>query len=85
MYPGQWGRTREGRQEIADTFADFYEELFAARSEGLKVRPWEEDDGIAIPKITGQEVRGQLKKMTKGKAADSRGSLSKCYKKEAPT
>ena len=54
-------------------FADFYQDLFAARSGGLEKKPWAEEDGKETEAITSGEIRKQLKKMAKHKAADHKG------------
>ena len=64
---------KRGRQEIADVFADFYQDLFAARSGGLEKKPWAEEDGKETEAMTSGEIRKQLKKMAKHKAADHKG------------
>ncbi len=56
-------------------FAEFYQELFAARSVSGKERPWEEEDGREVPAITSKDVREQPKKTAKNKAADHRGLM----------
>ena len=59
------GQLQNDRQEIADVFAEFYESLYAARSEGLHTKPWLQEDGIEADTITTNEIRNQLKRMAK--------------------
>ena len=66
------GEVVTGRQEIADVFADFYDDLFSRRlggGSGVSI----EHDGIAVPAVTQSEVEEQLKKMSRRKACDSGG------------
>ena len=51
------GQLHDDRQEIADVFAEFYESLYAARSEGLHTKPWLQEDGIEADTITTNEIR----------------------------
>ena len=67
---GKNGELKTSRQEVADAFAEFYEALYASRREerkplGVPARSQQE-----VEKITTEEVRKQLKRMARGKAAD---------------
>ena len=73
------GNLKTGRQDIADVFAAFYEDLF---DEGAV----EEVDDSTIPDNTGeapavtrQEVEAVLKSMSKRKAADVDGVVVECF------
>ena len=56
------GSRKEGRQEVADIFAEFYGSLYTARSGGLQEEPWLRDDGRGADALTIQEIRKELMK-----------------------
>ena len=74
------GRLAESRQEIADVFASFYEELFASRRASYPDFAKNINCG-KIPKVTAEEVKHQLQKMAKRKAGDARGIVIEMIQK----
>ena len=62
-------------QDIAETFADFYEALYKESEDN--VHDYKLDAEVAeAPPVQPAEVRAQLKNMKKGKAADEAGIVS---------
>ena len=69
------GTVAYNKQDIADVFAEFYEDLYASRcpeGKGDLLQP-SATDGGDIKRITVSEIKQQLKIMKKGKAADKAG------------
>ena len=65
------GKTKTGRQDIVDVFAEFYEELYSSKEvqqEGLDAMEENEED--AVERITEEEIRSQIKQLKKKKTAD---------------
>lgn len=68
------GLLQHGRQEIVDVFADFYGDLYAAQKVGATAEEsWRSGPCDAVPEFTMEEIRQELKQMSKNKAADSTG------------
>ena len=66
------GKEVSDTKDIAEVFADFYEALYKEDSE--KVYDYKvQGEGMEVSPITPKEVRSQLKKMKKSKAADDAG------------
>ena len=63
------------KQDIADVFASFYEQLFGPKGdeEVKEDQPSEDEREETPPPVTAEEVQEQLKKMAKKKAADAAG------------
>ena len=76
------GNVRSNRQEIVDVFADFYEELYKAREElvvdGNEERRW--GTHFEIPSVTVEEIDQHVRKLKRGKAADTRGVVAEMLK-----
>ena len=70
------------RQGIADVFATFYENLYSRKhcpgEAGITSSSSGEQSDI--PPVTAEEVRTQVKKLKKGKAADSAGIVAEMFK-----
>ena len=73
------GVPHDSRQEIADVFAEFYADLFAARN-GTGGTGWADGGWPAVPAFTEAEVRDALKRMKCGKAADKSGLVAELLK-----
>ena len=75
------------KKEMADVFADFYEELYESRwsgeRDGRGAQGEEGDEGgeEAMPKVTVEEVQEQFKRMAKKKAADGAGIVAEMVQK----
>ena len=70
------GHVVTDRQEIADVFAEFYEELFSGRADINTSNPvGSMNTGKChdVSDVTAEEVDDQLKKMSWRKACDSSG------------
>ena len=76
------GNVRSNRQEIVDVFADFCEELYKAREElvadGDEERRWVTH--FEIPSVTVEEIDQHVRKLKRGKAADTRGVVAEMFK-----
>jgi hypothetical protein len=68
------GELQTGRQQIADVFADFYEQLYAEKN---ALQGDDEDARIVrdVRPVFVDEVKDQLKKMAKDKSADNNGMV----------
>jgi hypothetical protein len=75
---GSDGQLRSDRQQIADVFADFYEQLYGCRSNTDDVLTVA--DSADLPPITVAELQKQLKAMRNRKGADSRGIVAELLK-----
>jgi hypothetical protein len=70
------GHVVTGQQEIADVFAEFYEELFTGRADINTSNPLGSMNTVKshdVSDVTAEEVDDQLKKMSRRKACDSSG------------
>ena len=75
------GKVVTSRTDIANVFADFYEQLYAADVGA----PWQiiavsEGDVAAFRPFAASELRVQVKKMANGKAADQEGMVAELLK-----
>jgi hypothetical protein len=78
------GNLQTQRQEIADAFADFYEELFKRRAvEGTGPRATANDDKVSP--ITAEEIKLLLRKMSRRKAGDADGIVADLLKDAGAT
>ena len=68
------GELQHGRKDIVDVFADFYEDLYAAR-EGADMLDgsWREGSCEEVSRFAIEEMVLQLKKMARNKASDDAG------------
>ena len=69
------GKECSNLKDIAEVFADFYESLYSERPDRLHAYTFEEEIEAVDP-VTAKEVRAQLKKMKKNKAADDSGIVA---------
>jgi hypothetical protein len=75
------GEMQTDRQKIADTFADFYAQLYASRDGAAGGTPFDFAEALEnIPPVTVDEVRGILKSMANRKYADARGVVVELLK-----
>ena len=75
------GKVVHGTQEIADTFADFYEALYTAR-DGTEDSAQAHDKQLFedAPSITLDEVSEQVKRLLRRKAGDTNGVVAELFK-----
>ena len=73
------GKEVNRKEEIAEVFACLYEDQYASRTRGKEEESDKEEEQIsvgAIEAFTPEEVRGVLRKILKGKAADEAGVVT---------
>lgn len=64
---------KNDRQDIADTFADFYECLYFCDAERLGDHVWKHGSCEEVPALSNSEVEAVLKVMANNKASDDSG------------
>ena len=75
------GKLRCNREEIAEVFADFYEDLYRQRGLSSDLDVMVEENVLeTVPDVTDQELRTHLKQMRCKKSPDQRGVVAELLK-----
>ena len=78
---GADGTVKTGRQDIADVFSDFYSELYRRKiTKSMFDFSGDDSDTTQAVPIQPEEVKLQLKTMSNGKSADTRGVVVELLK-----
>ena len=78
------GTTQKHKDDIAEVFACFYEDLYKSTCSGRSEQTYDSSDSGSIEPFTLDELTQALKTMRSGRARDASGIVAEMLKLECP-